>query len=429
MGVYSKFIAFHFIISIYLSNEINQNISSNIINNSSKILDSTINNHIQINKNLNETNIHKKNNGNINSIDSSKLKELKIELYPENNPIGKLEKQPIKNFIPKDALGHSLDINKDLAFIRSNVPLLNGFYIAHIHHYPIRIKPDDIWLLIVQAFSNHVNANSEELRHYFVNFDGKKKLQINYAGIYYKENVNKEILEDFPIKINKKMIEYLGEEILETLTSNFTTTDYNSIIISKLSIMGAFKKYFDYHMLLPVCGIPYIILEGNVEDYIKIKKKAEKLSKYKFEWYINRIIPHIEKMIEAKKGIIDNNYFKNIIKKNEVDEFRSIGCARRPIKTKVDYVTGWILDFFAYKNNGERFSDKSLEVSNLNELAGQMLIVPFTIVEEITNKEYKMKYNVGFFGCDQNEKNEVFPVQGWIVSDCTEEKRDLYYDL
>ena len=174
MGVFSKFIAFHFIISIYLSNEINQNISSNIINNIFKILDSTINNHIQINKNLNETNIHKKNNDNINSIDSSKLKELKIELYPENNPIGKLEKQPIKNFIPKDALGHSLDINKDLAFIGSNVPLLNGFYTAHIHHYPIRIKPDDIWLLIVQAFSNHVNANSEELRHYFVNFDGKK---------------------------------------------------------------------------------------------------------------------------------------------------------------------------------------------------------------------------------------------------------------
>ena len=47
-----------------------------------------------------------------------------------------------------------------------------------------------------------------------------------------------------------------------------------------------------------ICGIPYVILEGNVEDYIKIKKKTENLSKYKFEWYINRIIPHIEKMIE-----------------------------------------------------------------------------------------------------------------------------------
>ena len=27
-----------------------------------------------------------------------------------------------------------------------------------------------------------------------------------------------------------------------------------------------------------------------------------------------------------------------------------------------------------------------------------------------------MKYKVGFVGCDQNDKNEVFPVQGWFIS-------------
>ena len=42
------------------------------------------------------------------------------------------------------------------------------------------------------------------------------------------------------------MKEYLGEEILKDLLSNFTTTNYDSLIISKLSIMGAFQKYFDY---------------------------------------------------------------------------------------------------------------------------------------------------------------------------------------
>ena len=49
-------------------------------------------------------------------------------------------------------------------------------------------------------------------------------------------------------------------------------------------------------------------------------------------------------------------------------------------------------------------------------MAGQMLIVPFNIKEEITGKTYEMKYNVGFIGCDQNEKNEVIQIQGWIVS-------------
>ena len=35
-----------------------------------------------------------------------------------------------------------------------------------------------------------------------------------------------------------------------------------------------------------------------------------------------------------------------------------------------------------------------------------------------------MKYKVGFVGCDQNENNQVFPIQGWIVSPSTKEERD-----
>ena len=280
------------------------------------------------------------------SMNLSSLKDLKIDLYPKNIPQGHLEKAPFKDIISNDVLGYSLDINKNLAFLQGNVPLLNGFFTAHMKHYPIRIKPDDIWLLIVQAFSHHVNANSEELRDYFVNFEGKKTLQVKYYGIYYKENITKKILEDFSNQINKQMIDYLGKEILENLTHNFNTTDNNSIIIGKLSIMGTFRSYFEYKMGLCVCGIPYIILEGNVEDYIKIKKKTENLSKYKFEWYINRIIPHIEKMIEAKKGNIDNNYFKNFVQNNEITEKRRHVCLNNFYKVTVEYITGWILDFF-----------------------------------------------------------------------------------
>ena len=77
--------------------------------------------------------------------------------------------------------------------------------------------------------------------------------------------------------------------------------------------MGAFKKYFDYEMMCIGCGNPYIILEGTADDYKKILSKAQSLKKYKFEWYIDRIIPHISKMIDAKEGKIDVNYFKSMI--------------------------------------------------------------------------------------------------------------------
>ena len=152
-----------------------------------------------------EKNQHFNNEMIINENNDSK-NELKIILYPEKQPRNHLKKEPIKTIITKDILQHSLNINQNLAYLNTNAPLLNGFYTAHINHYPIRIKPDDIWLLIVQAFSNHVNANSEKLRNYFVNFDGKKELIVKYYDISFIHEVTKKHLEDFSEQINKQRL-------------------------------------------------------------------------------------------------------------------------------------------------------------------------------------------------------------------------------
>ena len=280
-----------------------------------------------------------------------KRNDLKIELYPDRQQRYGCKKEPFKNIIPKDVLAYSFDKNEELGFIKYNVPVLNGFYTAHTNHYPIRIKPDDIWLLIVQAFSHHVNNNSEELRNMFVNFSGKKELIVKYP-LSDISQVDKKVLEDFSNQINDQMVKYLGKNILDTLTPNFSTTTYDSTIICKISIMGVFKKYFDYTMGLRGCGTPYLILEGTAEDYKKIITKAKDLSKYQFEWYINRIIPHIEKMVEAKEGKVDVDYFKNMIQSKEKSEYKSGLSGRGGYSYKVDHLSGWFLDFFAYISKG-----------------------------------------------------------------------------
>ena len=357
-----------------------------------------------------------------------KENELKIDLYPRKKPRYTFDKKPVSRLITKDVLGHSLNPEQSLAYIDSNVPLLNGFYTAHTNHYPIRIKPDDIWLLIVQAFSNHVNANAEKLRHYFVNFDGKQKLKVIYQLSDIKQ-VDRKTLENFSEQINEQMKQYLGEKLLDILTPNFSTSNYDSKIVCKISIMGAFKKYFDYRMFLVGCGIPYIILEGTAQDYKEIISKANELKKYEFDWYINRIIPHLEKMVEAKEGKIDTNYFKDIIQKKEVTETEYGPSGMREYEVKHDYISGWFLKFFAYskRHSDERyikFEKDTIKVEDFDNLANQMLIVPFTIIDEVHKKTYEMKYKVGFVGCDQNENKQVFPIQGWIVSPSTKEERD-----
>ena len=205
--------------------------------------------------------------------------ELKIELYPEKIPISELEKISVEKIINKDTLAHSFDINQKLGYLAYKVPVLSGFFKAYCNHYPIRIKPDDIWLLIIQCFSYHVNENSEKLRNYFVNFDGQKKLEIEIYCI----KIEKQHLEIFIKEVNEKMKEFLGNELLQNLTPDFTTTDNNSKLVCQISILNTFQKYFEYILDKFICGIPYIILEGTAEDYKKIILKAKNLSKYDFE--------------------------------------------------------------------------------------------------------------------------------------------------
>ena len=340
--------------------------------------------------------------------------ETKILLYPQNKPIKEWEKISFPNY---------------------KVPLLSGFYNAHAFHYPIRLKPDDIWLLIIQAFSNHININSEELRNKLVNFEGKKKLEID-ININHINIINSEY-EKFIEKINDKIKSILGKEFIDILTPNFSTTNRKSIIICKISIMNALKKYFEYKMNigLSICGIPYIILEGNANDYKEILNKINFLKKYDFDWYVNRIIPHIKKMVEAKEGNIDINYFKSFIQDKKITETKFIGggCLppkyRKEKKINVDYIKGWFIDFFAYygkEKSYRRMEDSSIKIENFNNLAEQIFVVPFKMYNKDTTELTEMKFKVGFLECGKNSKDEVYPVSGWSVSKLTKQDKESF---
>ena len=97
------------------------------------------------------------------------------------------------------------------------------------------------------------------------------------------------------------MKKFIGNSLIETLSPNFSTTTKDSEIVCKMTIMGTFKQFFEFQLAIIGCGIPYLILEGTPDDYKKILAKCETLKKFKFELYINRIIPCIKKCWKQKK--------------------------------------------------------------------------------------------------------------------------------
>ena len=170
------------------------------------------------------------------------------------------------------------------------------------------MSPNVIWQLILNKFSRYVNYNSEELRKHFVNFNGKKDITCirigTFKDIYKYED---DIIEEFCNKIS----ENIGSELTEALTPNFSTSTKESIIAGKVSIMATFKKYFRYRVGMCTCGIPYIILEGNLEDWEKILKKLKALKKCRFDTL--KMENDILKIIDTKKGKIDLDFWRTII--------------------------------------------------------------------------------------------------------------------
>jgi hypothetical protein len=253
--------------------------------------------------------------------------------------------------------------------------VLLGYLDSFIDHCPIKVSPNVIWQLILNAFSRHVDNNSEKLRNKFVNFEGIKDLNVVKVGtlkdIYKYE---KEIIEELVQKISQNV----GSQLVDALTPNFSTTTNESLIAGKVSLMSAFKRYFRYHGSMLVCGIPYILLEGTLEDWEKILEKLKFLSKYEFS--NKKMEKDIEEIIKTKKGKINLDFWRKIIMETKKEDGDWKGCGSEG----EDKITGWICDF--YLNLGDVISrdsylpDEVLEASiQITEMGSEKKAVDYII--------------------------------------------------
>ena len=101
----------------------------------------------------------------------------------------------------------------------------------------------------------------------------------------------------------------------------------------------------------------------------------------------------------------------------------------REYGVKIEHIYGWFLQFFSYYKvegfgGNKNLNECSLKVKDFKDLVNLKLIVTFNIIDINNNKEYPMKYKVGFVGYDQNENNEIVHIKGWIVSPSIKEERE-----
>lgn len=277
-----------------------------------------------------------------------------------------------------------------------------GMYQAYADHRPFVLSPDMIWLLISQGFARHVNANPEKAREYFVDFSGKSSLVIESKEGLYSNSRDWESI--FP-KFTSQIAKHTGEDLINILTSDFSTTNPAEKVASQITIMETMEPYFEFIKMYVVCGIPEITLQGTTEDWQKVLDKTEKLGAYNLKWWTSELKPILKEFVNASKGEIDKDFWRNIFKYHTQEQYGA-----------PNVIDGWIVKFFPYDKDGKR--------NNLNKLVGgeslpeEIVKVDLKYIEVIDGyaHETMLELWAGFIGLKQNpETFALTPIISWMV--------------
>jgi hypothetical protein len=136
--------------------------------------------------------------------------------------------------------------------------LVNGFLYAYNNHLPLKLRPDDIQLLIQGVIAVCVNNNAEKFRSLFVSHKGQMKISVE----------NPQFDPDFFCEVFADAMKSTLKEpvFVDKFTGRFSTTTSLITTVSNMMLMNTLKKYFSFEMVLG-CGIPNVILCGTQGDW------------------------------------------------------------------------------------------------------------------------------------------------------------------
>lgn len=281
---------------------------------------------------------------------------------------------------------------------------------AFISHHSLILSPDMIWLLICQGFVIHLNQNRDSLREHFVNFEGNNNLRVEKPDFRkLHNNLWEEVFDELSMKIGNSV----KGPVREIITTGYSTTTSIEKAAFQISLLDAMSGYYSYTLDFS-CGIPSFTLEGTVSDWVSLRERAGRLREYKLDWWIDSLMPVLDKFVDASKGKIDIAFWKSIFSWDD-------GCN--------GLVTGWITRFFPYtvNENGtfNRYCNANLSFFETPKFPNGLSRVPFALITE-NRRIYDMEILSGFFGYRfVGDSCAVRPVISWVVR---EVPKDTFFD-
>jgi hypothetical protein len=331
----------------------------------------------------------------------------------------------IRSVLPPVYENYSRVENKTHKLVRSNVDEKNPSNIelqgnsfvysafrAYNQHYNLVISPDDVWLAIMTQFSFYLNKNAEELRSTFVDFEGKKQLTVYGGGTLFTANYE-QLCMDMTEQIAKNIKD---PTVREWVMPDFSTTTPNEKLVGAIVLMAAMKKYFDYKMSL-CCNLPSVTLLGEVEDWEKIRERADRLVQYDIKQgymatWSNMLLPILDQFVSAAKGKPDTKFWNRIA--------HSEGGGSGP-----SYLSGWITAFCIFSQDGDWMGDRKSVMNWGTEIKAEWLLIDTNdipigyvtcpVVVDDNGTEYNTELIAGHTHGVKKDDFTIAPAVGWSL--------------
>jgi hypothetical protein len=327
-------------------------------------------------------------------------------------------RSPLRGFVcgPRELLGRPVEAWGSSA--AASLPsfehgLLQAAHWAFAAHYPLVLTPDAIWLCIAQGFAAHVEANAERLRGKFVRHQGRETISIRRDDFVKgsPENPWPEVFSAF----SDAIAAHVGEQ-RDLVVCDFSTTGPYERAASEIVLMDAMQRYFEYSVTT-LCGIPEITLEGTVDDWRSIRRRARALEEYDLDFWTAGLAPVLDQLVATAEGRVDVAFWRSFFKWND--------------ESGGPYLTGWINVLFPYlRRDGGGEIERNAAVSTWAEglhaeFGGgpEQRSIPFGLSSvpfdwHFLEETFPMELLAGFVGVAQDpETLALRPAIGWAVRD------------
>ena len=213
--------------------------------------------------------------------------------------------------------------------------------IVYNKHHDLVWRPDDVWQAILTQFSFYVIKNSEKLRDRFVEFEGKRQLEIKAFGTLFTVDFGRFARR----MVDEQIVKNIKDpSIADWLIPKFTTTTENDRIVASISMMATLQGYFEYKCCL-ICGLPSITLLGTVDDWKLLRSKVDRLLEFDtkdglMKKWLELLTVVLDEFVKTKCGVDNMEFWDRI-------------CHYEGGGSGPTYLSGWITTFAVFNKDGK----------------------------------------------------------------------------